>query len=310
MLHIGWGFGVCSNKVVWQTHKMAGVDISDDKKVLPKAAIPSSKPESSDTDESDEHTVQKRLRPLACLQPGVKVCVALIVLNQPMLHQYPHLIQLWNRGVIRAATDGAINYLCDIMNLKKDTDFVPDLVTGDFDSSQPDALQFMKDKGAKLVETQDENYTDFTKCLKIVDRTLEHNKLYVDCLVALGAFGGRFDHTISIINTLFDVTKRLRYPVYLIGDDNLACLLMPGSYILEVDTGLEEGCCSLIPIGGRCNSITTTGLKYNLENQEMQFGALVSTSNKLEKGAKEVTVTTDSPVLWTMGIKKLKLKET
>lgn len=46
------------------------------------------------------------------------------------------------------------------------------------------------------------------------------------------------------------------------------------------------------------------------ENQEMQFGALVSTSNKLEEGAKEVTVTTDSPVLWTMGIKKLKLKET
>lgn len=74
MLHIGWGFGVCSHKVVWQTHKMAGVDISEPG--LPEAAIPS-KLESSDTDESDEHTVQKRLRPLACLQPGVSKLIVM-----------------------------------------------------------------------------------------------------------------------------------------------------------------------------------------------------------------------------------------
>lgn len=41
----------------------------------------------------------------------------------------------------------------------------------------------------------------------------------------------------------------------------------------------------------------------------MQFGALISTSNYLKDDAKEVTVTTDSPVLWAMGIKRLKLKE-
>ncbi|PIK50419.1 putative thiamine pyrophosphokinase 1 [Apostichopus japonicus] len=264
--------------------------------------------ESTDT-EGDGPEPRKRLRPLSCLEPGVKISLALIVLNQPLQHQYPHLIQLWNRGVIRAATDGASNHLHEIMMNKSNSNFVPDLLTGDFDSAKPEVLQFMKEKGAKLVETLDQNFTDFTKCLQIVDRTIEHNKLHVDCLVALGAFGGRFDHMMSIINTLFDITKTVKYPVYLIGDDNIACLLRPGNYAIEVDTGLEEGWCSLIPIGGKCKHITTTGLKYNLENQGMQFGALISTSNYLKDDAKEVTVTTDSPVLWAMGIKRLKLKE-
>lgn len=46
------------------------------------------------------------------------ISVALIVLNQPLDHQYPHLIQLWNRAVIRAATDGACNHLHEIMTNK------------------------------------------------------------------------------------------------------------------------------------------------------------------------------------------------
>lgn len=306
MLHLGWSFGVCSNRIVLYTNKMATASAgTGDEEVFYSAAASAN--ESSDTD--DQPQPRKLLRPLSCLEPGVNISVALIVLNQPLDHQYPHLIQLWNRAVIRAATDGACNHLHEIMTNKANSNFVPDLLTGDFDSAKPDILQFMRDKGARLVETVDQNYTDFTKCLQIVNRTIEHNKLQVDCLVALGAFGGRFDHMMSIVNTLFDATKTTKYPIYLIGDDNIACLLRPGSYTIEVDTGLEEGWCALIPIGSRCKRITTTGLKYNLDNQGMQFGALISTSNNLEDDAKEVTVTTDTAVLWAMGIKRLKLKE-
>lgn len=41
------------------------------------------------------------------------------------------------------------------------------------------------------------------------------------------------------------------------------------------------------------------------ENQSMQFGGMVSTSNSYAPDAQEVTVSTEQPLLWTMGIQTL-----
>lgn len=245
-------------------------------------------------------------QPARCLIPGTDVKYPLILLNQPFSHQLGHLKQLWANAVLRAATDGANNTLYDLMNTGQSVEysFVPDLVTGDFDSIRPEVKSFMQSKGAEVIATPDQDYTDFTKCLKIVTEKLKCNEVYPDCLVAFGAFGGRLDHTLSNLNTLYEAVELVHYPVYLIGDYNLSILLMPGSHVLEVNTGLEEGTCGLIPIGGKCNSITTTGLKWNLDKNEMKFGGLISSCNKYKEGATEVSIETDSPVLWTMSLKQ------
>lgn len=246
----------------------------------------------------------QRLQPLNCLKSKTDCTFPLIVLNRPLAHQCSHLKHLWGNAIFKAGTDGANNELFDFMKRENNYSFIPDLVTGDFDSIRPEVKSFMQSKGAEVIATPDQDYTDFTKCLKIVTEKLKCNEVYPDCLVAFGAFGGRLDHTLSNLNTLYEAVELVHYPVYLIGDYNLSILLMPGSHVLEVNTGLEEGTCGLIPIGGKCNSITTTGLKWNLDKNEMKFGGLISSCNKYKEGATEVSIETDSPVLWTMSLKQ------
>lgn len=66
----------------------------------------------------------------------------------------------------------------------------------------------------------------------------------------------------------------------------------------------QKSWCGLLPFGYPVNCISTTGLKWNLNNTTMQFGGLISTSNTYEDC--EVTVNTDTSVIWTMGIDSLK----
>lgn len=44
-------------------------------------------------------------------------------------------------------------------------EYAPDLVTGDFDSISPDCMDKLKNTHVKVIETPDQNYTDFTKSL-------------------------------------------------------------------------------------------------------------------------------------------------
>ncbi|XP_071789035.1 thiamine pyrophosphokinase 1-like [Asterias amurensis] len=247
-------------------------------------------------------------RPLSCLEEGNKDSnVALMILNQPLDALRQQLTVLWNRSVLKAVVDGGANrlYECVIGNHQN---YVPDLISGDFDSIRPEILLYYQSKGAKIVKTPDQNYTDFTKCLRLVVDTIECSKQEVDCIVVLGAFGDRLDQTLANINTLYEANLITKVPVYLLADGSLGCLLRPGKHVIEVNTGLESDWCGLVPIGHKCRQVTTTGLKWNLDHQPMQFGSLISTSNTYSEGAEVVTVQTDQPLLWTMGIRSDKSK--
>uniref|UniRef100_A0A3Q2CC22 Thiamin pyrophosphokinase 1 n=1 Tax=Cyprinodon variegatus TaxID=28743 RepID=A0A3Q2CC22_CYPVA len=192
--------------------------------------------------------------PLDCLLPSGKQRICLIILNQPLDKAHLHI--LWNKALLRACADGAANQLYNITAGDCDN-FLPDYISGDFDSITAEVKAFYADKGCKLIETADQDLTDYTKCLAIMLEEIQ--------------------------------TRQLQ-----------------GDHRLGVNTGLEGEWCSLIPVGGPCQTFTT-GLKWNLNNQVLQFGKLVSTSNTYEptapgKPRKSVTVTTDQPLLWSMGI--------
>ncbi|XP_071492977.1 thiamine pyrophosphokinase 1-like [Diadema antillarum] len=242
-------------------------------------------------------------RPLACFEDDSKDKVAVIALNRPLADLQPLLAKVWDRAVLRAAADGASNRLTDLPSQEGSQRYIPDLLTGDFDSIRPEVKLALEREGSTVIPTPDQDYTDFTKCLKIVLQRLQVEAPDVDSIVVFGAFGGRLDQTLANINTVLTATSYTKLPIYLIGDASLACVLSPGAHRIEVDTGLEAKWCGLVPVKCQCDRVKTTGLKWNIENQSMQYGGLISTSNTYAPQAGAVTVATDQPLLWTMGIK-------
>ncbi|KAI3679035.1 hypothetical protein L6452_38342 [Arctium lappa] len=234
------------------------------------------------------------------------ITYALIILNQRLPRFSP---LLWEHAKIRLCADGGANRLFDNMpELYPHEDnvsvihkrFKPDVIKGDLDSIRPDVKSFYENLGTKIVDnSDDQDTTDLHKCITYVrDFVSDEDKPNL-CILVAGALGGRFDHEMGNVNTLchFSTTR-----IVLLSDDCLIQLL-PSSrrHEIHIQSSVEGPHCGLIPIGAPSGSSTTTGLKWDLDDTEMRFGGLVSTSNIVE--GETVTIRSDSDLLWTISLR-------
>uniref|UniRef100_A0A3B4TGP8 Thiamine pyrophosphokinase 1 n=1 Tax=Seriola dumerili TaxID=41447 RepID=A0A3B4TGP8_SERDU len=260
-------------------------------------------------DSCGSRAMDKELMPLDCLLPSGTLRICLLILNQPLDKDYLDI--LWSKALLRACADGAANHLYEMTATDCDS-FLPDYISGDFDSITAEVKAFYAaEKKCFLLSLQQHPARDFISNRGIFQCLINLCLSFqVDAIVTLGGLADRFDQTMASVETLHHALSMTQLPVLIIQGTSLVYLLRPGSHRLEVNTGLEGDWCSLIPVGGPCQT-TTTGLKWNLNNQVLQFGKLVSTSNTYEhvdpgKPKKPVTVITDQPLLWSMGIRKNK----
>ena len=75
-----------------------------------------------------------------------------------------------------------------------------------------------------------------------------------------GAFGGRLDHTLSNINTLY---THQHLQLVLCGEGSLARLIPKGRTVVQPDPALEGPECGVVGLGCTVTA-SSTGLKWNL----------------------------------------------
>ncbi|PIN11317.1 Thiamine pyrophosphokinase [Handroanthus impetiginosus] len=235
---------------------------------------------------------------------GPVLTYVLVILNQHLPRFTP---LIWKHAQLHMCADGGANRLYDELPLLfPDEDalavrirYKPDVIKGDMDSVRDDVLGFYKNLGTEVVNaSDDQDTTDLHKCVAYI-QDLPNLKNQNICILVAGALGGRFDHEVGNINVLCRFSSMR---IILLSDDCLIQLL-PSSHHHEIriQHAFEGPHCGLIPIGGPSKS-TTTGLQWNLDDTEMNFGGLISTSNIVKEEV--VTVRSNSNLLWTISIKK------
>ena len=134
---------------------------------------------------------------------------------------------------------------------------MPDIVTGDLDSIG-DAREAVPPD--RIRPNADPNATDLEKAVALC---LDEG---FDAIDIIGGSGGRADHALGNLSVLVRFGRRARIRMV---DERFAVELVAGE--AEVD-GPEGTVVSLVAIG-RCEGVTTSGLRWELADATLDFSA-------------------------------------
>ncbi len=152
-------------------------------------------------------------------------------------------------------TDGAYKYL-------KELEIVPDVISGDFDSISTSEIP----QGIEVVETPDQNFTDFEKALAII-----HSRNYEEVYV-YGSSGMEHDHFLGNLSSGLKFKNKLTIVFF---DDFSYYFFTEKSIVLD---GYYGRTISLYPFP-IAKGIKTTGLKYLLNDEDLDITKRIGIRN-------------------------------
>lgn len=150
--------------------------------------------------------------------------------------------------------------------------------------------------GTRVIKDPDQNANDFQKALAISNSVRNDPILPT---VVIGGYGGRMDQTLGNLNTLYSAAQQHQDILWL-EPSNLVLALSPGRHHISIDPSREGPTCGLIPIGHPVQTVSTEGLRWNLDEQSLSYGngGLVSSSNEVLE--QTFVVETSHPLIWTL----------
>jgi len=172
------------------------------------------------------------------------------------------------------SADGGLRYI-------RSLSLTPKLVIGDLDSVSQDDIEYLNDKNAEVLKFPTEkDQTDLEIALKELIK-----RGYKDILV-IGALGGRIDQTLAnlgLMSSLADDDIRIEF------DDGQEHIMLVRNH--QVLFGKKGDTVSLIPQCSPVKGITTSGLRYPLNDESLFFGQTRGISNEMIGEKAEINIT-------------------
>lgn len=172
-----------------------------------------------------------------------------------------------------ACTDGAFHYL---EQLKFPLDKL-DFISGDFDSHkiEEEIIQQGQNHQFEIIETPDQNKTDFHKALELIlKKGFENIDVY-------GGSGGEQDHFLGNLSVAYAFKDKLNLQFF---DEYSSYYFIPKNFSIS---DVKGKMISLMPFPIAKN-IETKGLKWPLNREDLMLGERIGTRNIAEN--KDVTI--------------------
>lgn len=151
----------------------------------------------------------------------------------------------------------------------------PEAVFGDLDSLE-DRAWWASQKDVDVVEIDEQDTTDFEKCL---------DRIEADLILALGFLGGRLDHALAALHAL---AARPDQRVILLGEAEVV-FLAPPLWRARLEPGDRVSIWPIRPV----RVSESQGLRWPLDPLDLEAGLRIGTSN--EAAQAEVSARFDRP---------------
>ena len=172
------------------------------------------------------------------------------------------------------SADGGLRYI-------RSLSLTPKLVIGDLDSVSQDDIEYLNDKNVEVLKFPTEkDQTDLEIALRELIK-----RGYKDILV-IGALGGRTDQTLAnlgLMSSLADDDIRIEF------DDGQEHIMLVRNH--QVLFGKKGDTVSLIPQCSPAKGITTSGLRYPLNDESLFSGQTRGISNEMIGEKAEINIT-------------------